>query len=88
MGILDKFFEKKKKRIKPFFYLQLVLITGYFSMYFTDINTSFGTLLLSLMFLLTGIESYLLKEIRGSYLLNYLASCMFAIIFILDYFNL
>lgn len=57
-------------------------------MYFTDINTSFGTLLLSLMFLLTGIESYLLKEIRGSYLLNYLASCMFAIIFILDYFNL
>jgi hypothetical protein len=88
MGLLDKLFEKKKKRIKPFFYLQLVLIIGYFSMYFTGINTSFGTLLLSLMFLLTGIESYLLKEIRGSYLLNYLASFMFAIIFILDYFNL
>ncbi|MGF6950364.1 hypothetical protein QF028_002869 [Neobacillus sp. B4I6] len=88
MGLLEKFFEKKKKRIKPLFYLQLVIIIGFFSLFFIDINRSFGTLFLSLSFLLIGIESYLLKEEKVVFILNFIASFMFASIFISDYFYL
>ncbi|MGF6949027.1 hypothetical protein QF028_001532 [Neobacillus sp. B4I6] len=88
LGLLDKFFEKKQKRIKPIFYLQLVLIIGYFSLFFLDINRSFGYIFLSLSFLLIGIESYLLKEKKVIFILNFIAFFMFALIFILDYFNL
>ncbi len=88
MGLLNKFFEKKQKRIKPLFYLQLVLIFGYFSLFFINNNRSYGDLFLSLLLLLIGIENYLLKEKKANFILYFIASFMFALIFILDFFNL